>query len=247
MMMPTPTNAQSRNSWFRGWTLELKVHKQPITWLTLLMFVLYLLGILLGDPERPRNVYYFSEMAMFSVAVLLPLLLFQRDIGGGMEVLATYPVSLGQLVFRKWLLSLLLTVGLGVILMSVYAWFFGGIWTIRHPWNGAEAIPRAEMSVYSLILQNLPAYVLLNSLTIVGIVLFRRIYGGLVLGFAVWVMDSLSFGDWLGRWTLYASYLKKSYSFPQNRIGLLIASLLLLAFAVWLMGRRERWISAEEE
>jgi len=46
---------------------------------------------------------------------------------------------------------------------------------------------------------------------------------------------------------LYASYLKKSYSFPQNRIGLLIASLLLLAFAVWLMGRRERWISAEEE
>src|SRR5690606_29165703 len=159
--------------------------------------------IVLGDPERPRNVYYFSEMAMFSVAVLLPLLLFQRDIGGGMEVLATYPVSLGQLVIRKWLLSLLLTVGLGIILMSVYAWFVGGIWAILRPLSGAGAIPWVVMGFCLRAFLNMPGYVLLISLTIVGTLLFRRIYGGLVLCFAVWAMYSLTFGDWLGRWTLY--------------------------------------------
>lgn len=244
--MPMPTDA--RRSWFRGMSLELKVHKQPMAWLALLLFAVYVLSILLSDPARPRNVYYFSEMAMFSLALILPLLLFQREIGGGgMEVIATYPVSLSMLAFRKWLLAIVLTAALAVLLMSVYAWHFGGIWTLRYPWNGAEAIPKAEMNAASLMLQNLPAYVLLISLSIAGIVAFRRIYGGLILGFAVWVLDTISSGEWLGRWTLYASYLRKYHSFPQNRIGLLIASLLLLAFAVWLIGRRERWISVEEE
>lgn len=235
-------------SGFRGLSLEFKVHKQPMAWLALLLFAVYLLSILLSDPSRPRTVYYFSEMALFSVALIIPLLLFQREIGGGgMEVIATYPVSLRVLAFRKWLMAIGLTAGLGIILMSVYAWHFGGIWAPRHPWNGAEVIPKAEMTAGSLILQNLPAYVLLISLSVAGIVAFRRIYGGLVLGFAVWVLDTISSGEWLSRWTLYASYLKKQHSFPQNRIGLIIASLLLLAFAVWLIGRRERWISVEEE
>ncbi len=224
------------------------MHKQPMAWLAMLLFAVYLLSILLSDPDRPRTVYYFSEMALFSMALIIPLLLFQREIGGGgMEVIATYPVSLRMLAFRKWLMAIGLTLGLGFVLMSVYAWYFGGIWAPRHPWNGAEVIPKAEMSAGSMILQNLPAYVLLISLSVAGIVAFRRIYGGLVLGFAVWVLDTISSGEWLGRWTLYASYLKKQHSFPQNRIGLLIASLLLLAFAVWLIGRRERWISVEEE
>ncbi|MGG3455591.1 hypothetical protein [Paenibacillus rhizolycopersici] len=244
-MMQLRTDARS---WFRGVTLELKVQKQPMAWLALLLFVVYILGIVLSDPGRPRNVYYFSEMALFSLAIIIPLLLFQREIGGGgMEVIATYPISLRMLAFRRWLVSILLTAGLGMVLMSVYAWHFGGIWTLRYPWNGAEVIPQAEMTAGSLILQNLPAYVLLISLSTAGIIAFRRIYGGLVLGFAVWVLDTMSSGEWLGRWTLYASYLKKTYSFPHNRIGLLIASLILLAFAVWLIGKRERWISVEEE
>lgn len=244
-MMQMRTDARS---WFRGLTLELKVQKQPMAWLGLLLFAVYILSILLSDPGRPRNVVYFSGMALFSLAILLPLLLFQWEIGGGgMEVIATYPVSLRMLAFRRWLLAILLTAGLGMILMSVYAWHFGGIWTARYPWNGAEVIPKAEMTAGSLILQNLPAYVLLISLSTAGIIAFRRIYGGLVLGFAVWVLDTMSSGEWLGQWTLYASYLKKTYSFPHNRIGLLIASLILLVFAVWLIGKRERWISVEEE
>ncbi|MGG6314433.1 hypothetical protein [Paenibacillus macerans] len=236
------------DGWVRGVGLDLKVHKQPIAWLTLLVFALYVISIVLSDPARPRNVYYFSEMGMFPVAVMVTVLLFQREIGGGgMEVIATYPVSLRLLAWRKWLLAILLTAGLDIVWMGGYRWRFGTLATVRYPWNGAEAIPKSEMSMLALLLQTLPAFILLISLTVAGIVAFRKIYGGLILGFGVWVLDTISSGELLGRWTLYTAYLQKWHSFPLNRMALLAGSLLLLAYAVWLIGRRERWISVEEE
>lgn len=236
------------DSWSRGLSLDVKVHKQPMSWLTLLIFGLYLLAILLSDPERPRTVYYFSEMGMLPLAVMVTLLLFQREIGGGgMEVIATYPVSLRMLALRKWALAILLTAGLGIVWMMVYLWKFGAIVTVRYSWSGAEPVPKSEMGITALLLQTLPAYVLLISLAAVGIVVFRKIYGGLISGFSVWMLDTISSGSLLGRWTLYTAFLEKEHSFPANRLILLLAALLLLAFAVWLIGRRERWITVEEE
>ncbi len=235
-------------SWSRGLGFDVRLHKQPMAWVTLLVFGLYLLSIVLSDPERPRTVYYFSEMGMFPVAIMLTLLQFQRELGGGgMELIATYPVSLRALALRKWGMAILLTLGLGAVLMSVYLGRFGTITTVRYPWSGAAPIPKSEISVAALLLQNLPAYVLLVSLTVAGIIGFRKIYGGLILGFAVWMLDTISGGSWLGQWTLYASYLRPGDSFPMNRFALLTASALLLGFAVWLIGRRERWIAVEEE
>lgn len=65
----------------RGYSFDLKLQKQPVAALVLFVFILYLISIMLGD--KPRTVYYFSEMGMYPLVIMLMLLLFQREIGEG--------------------------------------------------------------------------------------------------------------------------------------------------------------------
>ncbi len=231
----------------RGAFLDLKVQKQPVALLVLVIFILYLISILTGDQGRPRTVYYYSEMGMYPIVIMLTMLLFQREIGGGsMEMIATYPVSLRLIAVRKWILGLIYASVLNIGWMVVYLIKFGGISTVMYPWSGAEGVKRST-GILPLLLQTMPAFMLLASVTLLGMVLFRKTYGGLALGFSLWVLDTVSGGKWLSGWTLYASLLPDGASFPINRIVLLAAAAAMLGCSIWLIGLRERWIMEEEE
>ncbi|RCX12805.1 hypothetical protein DFP94_12311 [Fontibacillus phaseoli] len=229
----------------RGYIFDLKIHKQPVTALMLFIFILYLISIVVGD--KPRTVYYYSEMGMYPIVIMLMLLLFQREIGGGsMEMIATYPVSLRLIAVRKWVLTLLYASLLSIGWMAVYLLKFGQISTIMHSWGGGEAVKKGT-GIFPLLLQTMPAYMLLASITMVGMVVFRKTYGGLALGFTLWVVDTISGGNWLSGWTLYSTFLPEKASFTANRVMMILAAAALLAAAVWLIGKRERWIVEEEE
>lgn len=231
----------------RGAFFDLKIQKQPVALLVLVIFFLYVASILTGDPARPRTVYYYSEMGMYPIVIMLTLLLFQREIGGGsMEMIATYPVSLRLIAVRKWVLALIYASLIDIGWMAVYMMKFGEISTLMYPWNGAEGVKRSA-GVVPLMLQTMPAFMLIASVTLLGMVLFRKTYGGLALGFSLWTFDTVSGGEWLSGWTLYAIFLPDGASFPINRAVLLTAAAAFLGCSVWLIGRRERWIMEEEE
>ncbi|GIO87767.1 hypothetical protein J25TS5_46990 [Paenibacillus faecis] len=231
----------------RGLSFDFKLQKQPVAGLVVLIFLLYLIGILSGDPNRPRMVYYFSEMGMFPLVIMMTLVMFQRELGGGgMEMIATYPVSLHLIALRKWLLALGYASVLNVGWMLVYLAKFGEIKTLMYPWSGGEGV-KVSTGIPALMLQNLPAFMLLSSLTLAGMLIFRKTYGGLVSGFSVWVLDTISRGDLLKGFTLYTEFLPVDGTFVANRLVLLAGAGGLLGFSLWLIGKRERWILEEEE
>ncbi|GAA0137373.1 hypothetical protein YSY43_42140 [Paenibacillus sp. YSY-4.3] len=227
--------------------LDLSIGKQPLFLLTLLIYFTYWAAIWLADPYRPQTVYYYAEMGMFPIVIMLTVLLFEREIGGGsMEIIATYPVSLRLMAVRKWILSLVLSALAGVGWMAMYRMKFGGIESVMYPWDGGEAVSR-QAGYLPLLLQTLPAYMLLASVTVLGITWFQKLYGGLMIAFALWMLDTVSAGRILGGFTLYTAYLMEGSSFIANRVILLVLASFLLLLAGGIMGSRERWIGREEE
>ncbi|GGG14583.1 hypothetical protein [Paenibacillus aceti] len=231
----------------RGFQFDWRLHKQPVAILAILLLLLYLISIVTGQADKPRVVSYYAEMGMFPLVIMFTTMMFQHEIGGGgMEIIATYPVSLRLIAWRKWLSAVLLSLLASLIWMSVYLYKYGMIRTKFYPWNGGEAVFRSG-GILELLLQALPAYLLLASLTLVGIIVFRSIYGGLLSGFSIWILDTISGGRLLASFTLYTAYLPREASFPLNRVTMLLVSVLLLGLALWLIGYRERWIGREEE
>lgn len=231
----------------RGLSFDFKLQKQPVAGLVVFVFLLYLISILTSNPDRPRTVFYFSEMGMFPLVIMLTLVMFQRELGGGsMEMVATYPVSLRLVALRKWLLALGYASILNVGWMLVYLAKFGGIKTVMYPWSGGAGA-KLSTGIPALMLQNLPAFMLLSSLTLAGMLIFRKTYGGLVSGFSVWVLDTISRGDLLKGFTLYTEFLPVDGTFVANRLVLLAGAGGMLGFSLWLIGKRERWILEEEE
>lgn len=227
--------------------LDLSIGKQPLFLLTLLIYFTYWAAIWLADPYRPQTVNYYAEMGMFPIVIMLTVLLFEREIGGGsMEVIATYPVSLRLMAVRKWILALVLTGLAGVGWMAMYRMKFGGIVNVMHPWNGGEAVSR-QAGYLPLLLQTLPAYMLLASVAVLGIAWFQKLYGGLIIAFALWILDTVSAGRILGDFTLYTAYLTEGSSFIANRVILLVLAGSLLLLAGGVMGSRERWVGRDEE
>lgn len=227
--------------------LDLNIARQPLFFLTLIIYLSYWVVILTGDADYPQTLYYYSEMGMFPVVIMLTVLLFEREIGGGsMEVIGTYPVSLRIMAVRKWALGLVLAVLAGMGWMAVYRIKFGEMMTVMYPWNGGEAVSR-QAGYLELLLQTMPAYMLLASVAVLGIAWFQKLYGGLILSFAVWVLDTVSLGSVLKDWTLYAAFLPQDSSFIANRVILLVCACLFLLLGVRLIGIRDRWIGREEE
>ncbi|WP_055105257.1 hypothetical protein [Paenibacillus ihumii] len=227
--------------------LDLNMGKQPLFVLTLLIYLSYWVVILTGDAKYPQPVVYFAEMGMFPIVIMLTVLLFAREIGGGgMEVIATYPVSLRLMAVRKWVLALVLSALAGMGWMAVYRIKFGAIVTDMHSWSGGEAAFRKTGGL-ALLLQTLPAYMLLASVAVLGIVWFQKLYGGMALSFALWVLDTMSAGSILGGKTLYTAYLPEDSSFLLNRFILGAFAVLILLVALGLIGVRERWIGRDEE
>lgn len=231
----------------RGSRFDWRLYKQPVALLTIILLISYFIGIITGQPDKPRAVNYIAEMGMFPLVIMFTILMFQHEIGGGgMEIISTYPISLRLIALRKWFNVVLLSVLASLLWMMVYLFKYGEISTDMYPWNGAKGAFRAA-SMPELLIQVLPAYLLLASLTMAAIIVFRSIYGGIIAGFALWILDTISGGSLLSSFTLYTAYLPQEASFPINRLVLLLASALLLAIALWLIGYRERWIGREEE
>jgi len=231
----------------RGTRFDWRLHKQPVALLSIILLISYLLGIVTGQPDKPRAVNYIAEMGMFPLVIMFTILMFQHEIGGGgMEIISTYPVSLRLIALRKWLNAILLSVLTSLLWMTVYLFKYEEISTNIYSWSGSKYTFRAA-SIPELLIQVLPAYLLLTTLTLAGIIVFRSIYGGLITGFALWILDTISGGRLLSSFTLYTAYLPQEASFPINRLVLLLVSALLLGIAIWLIGLRERWIGNEEE
>ncbi|AWB46010.1 hypothetical protein DCC85_18765 [Paenibacillus sp. CAA11] len=226
--------------------IDLKIYKQPAVWLCLAIYAAYLLSILSGDPDKPRTVYYYSELGMFPLSIIITGALFQRELSGGTEVLASYPVSLGLMTLRKWLLSVMLVLLAHVGWMGTYLWKYGGIRAKLYSWSGGE--PSVSLvSPLQLLQQITPAYLFLMALTTCCILLVHRVYVGLLISFGIWILETLTSGLIMARWTLYATYLPPRASYTANRVGLMVGCIFLLVIAVVLAGRRSRWLSKEEE
>ncbi|GIP24438.1 hypothetical protein [Paenibacillus sp. J22TS3] len=226
--------------------IELRLVRQPLAWMITLLYLLLLFTMVTGSPDAPRPVYYYNEMAMFVFAVMTTVLLFHNEIGGnGMEVIASYPISLARLTMRKWLLCLV-ALGLAEVgWTTVYGLKYGTVTTLMYTWKDTSSLVGTHAA--ALFIQALPSYMLISALTIAGIIVTRTLYGGMAAGFGYWMLDSISSGDLLKDYTLYTAYLPEQASFSWNRTVYVTASLILLAGSAWLASRRHRWISREEE
>ncbi|MNJ32524.1 ABC-2 family transporter protein [compost metagenome] len=214
---------------------------------TLAYFIFLIATIFTADPARPRSTLNYTELGMFPLIIMVMTLLLGREFGGnGMEILATYPISLRWLAFRKWLLAIGLTLLANLGWMLCYILYFGKLRSSLYMWDGSDKIV-SENALIPLFIQGLPAYLLVVSLVLCGTIIFQKTYGGLLFGFTYWIMDTLSSGQLLFPFSLYSNFLVHDHQFTGNRVALLLAAVLLLGIALWLVGRRERWIGREEE
>lgn len=227
--------------------MQWRLVKEPVFLWTMAYFIFLLVTIFTGDPAQPRLTFYYSEMGMFPLIIMVMTVLLGREFGGGgMEMIATYPVSLRWLALRKWLGTLIYIAIANIIWMIAYIMQFGKLEPWIYTWREGTKVV-SENAFFALFMQGLPAYMLMASLVLLGTVLFQKTYGGLLFGFSLWALDTLSGGGVLRKFTLYANLLEKITWFTANRITLLLLTALLLAIALWLTGHRERWISKEEE
>lgn len=211
-------------------------------------YFIFLIGtILIADPDRPRSILSYTELGMFPLIMMIMALLLGREFGGGgMEIVATYPISLRYLAFRKWLLAIVLTFLVNLIWMLCYILHFGKLKSSLYLWDGSDKIV-VENALIPLFIQGLPAYLLVASLVLCGTIIFQKTYGGLLFGFTYWILDTLSSGQLLSPFSLYTEFLIGDKQFTSNRIAVLVIAILLLGIALWLVGIRERWIGREDE
>lgn len=227
--------------------MQSRLVKEPIFLWTMAYFIFLLVTIFIADPTKPRLTFYYAEMGMFPLIIMVMTVLLGREFGGGgMEMIATYPVSLRWLAFRKWLGTLIYIAMANIIWMIAYIVRFGKLEPWLYTWGEGTKVV-SENAFFALFMQGLPAYMLMASLVLLGTVIFQKTYGGLLFGFSLWAIDTLSGGGLLRRFTLYANLLEKDTWFTANRIALLLLTALLLAITLWLTGLRERWIGKEEE
>ena len=220
--------------------------KSPLVWVPIVYIMLLLLSIWISDPEEPKHITVYNETALLPMIPMLCALLLQREIGGGaMEMLAAYPVSLGGMALRKWVLTLAAAAMLQAAVMSAYGLHFGGRQTVLYSYAGLPPV-KAEAGIGQLLLQALPAYAALASICMFVMLLTKKTYGGLIAAYAVWMAEMLSGGELLSGAVLITGHIPKEISFVQNRLILTAAAAALLLASCLAAERRSRWIIAED-
>jgi len=228
------------------WWVELKGLKGWMLIMPLLYYLLLLASILLADSDRPRNLFYYNEMAFLPLLVMLVVLFFQREFGGSsMEIYATLPISFGGMLVRKAVLLVCATILLHLGWTLFYWLKFHQLRAGVYHYFTDQAM-REETRWLPLFLQALPEYLIIMATTMLTIILFKRLYGGMLAGFLIWMIEVLSGGSLFAHLSLLTINLPREGSFTVNRFLLILFSILFFLISLWLINRRQRWILHEE-
>lgn len=201
-----------------------------------------LVPLILAD--RPLNVFYYNEMGAVLLAIMATGTLFQRELSGSqMELFATYPTSLAGMVVCKaaWALGIVLVFCL--IWTRVYLWKFPGmVSAIPIPWSGTQ--PGAPVTEIDLFILAVPGYLAVIGIALVSMVAAKRTHVGLLIGFGLWLWQSLE-GPGLGNASLFTAYLPQNAPLLANRLAWAGIGGVCVALAAGLAERRERWVGVD--
>lgn len=225
------------------WLEDLKSLRGAWLFTAGVFYVLFLLSFLLSD--EPRDLFFFNEMFMIPLVILITVVLFQKEFGGYFtEVFATLPLSMGKLIMRKLLQLFLAIVLLHGLWSFLYRLKFNELQTTVYSYFNEGIVQ--ESSWIDLFLQSAPSYAAATSVTLTGLVLTKKVYGGLGAGFALWMFEVISQGRFLGQWTFFTVHIPEGISFTGNRMGLLSAFVILVAFSIFLASKREKWLISDD-
>ena len=195
---------------------------------------------------EPRDLFYLNEMFMIPLVVLGTVLILQREFGGYFsEIYATFPVSMPLMMLRKILQLYVFIATIHLFWTVIYRVKFGSMKTVLYYYKTDEAVFQ-EVSWLNLFVQSVPAYLVITGVTLLGMVLTKKVYGGLGAGFAVWMFEVISTGGITGEWTLFTIFIPMETAFARNRLGLLAIFIVLLLLSFWWANKREKWIVADD-
>lgn len=207
-------------------------------------YSLFLLSFLLS--EEPRDLFFLNEVFMLPLVILLTIIVFQKEFGGYFsEVFATFPLCMAAVVGRKCVQLFIVVTAVHLIWVTLYRLTFGQLQTVAYDYENQEMV-FTDLSWLELFAQGLPAYGLAAAVTVTGLIFTKKVYGGLGAGFALWMIEVLTMGAFLGRWTLFTMYMPDGATFAGNRTGLAAAAIVLLLMAAVWAGRREKWLTADD-
>lgn len=218
-------------------------------------FLLAIVGCYLGyvtliaTSRYPRDLFFLNEMFMLPVVSMATVMFYQRELGGYFsEIYATFPVSMTGMILRKLGQLLVFITVFHLAWTWVYLSSFGKMETLVYSYHNQPPY-WGEISWLQLFSQSVPTYLLLAVLTLLGMVLTKKIYGGLGAGFSLWILEGLSRGEMLQDLTLYTVYLPESpdnTAFVVNRMLLITISLALLTLSIYWANQRHKWIITDE-
>lgn len=192
--------------------------------------------------EYPRDLYFLNEMFMLPLVVLCTVSFFQREFGGFFsEIYATFPLSFFSMIVRKLVLLYSLIALIHFSWVMTYVAKFDKMETVLYSYV-KDVGQFQEVSWLQLFLQALPAYFIFTAVTLLAMVVTKKVYAGIGVGFAIWLVEVISMGQITKRWTLFTVYIPEDASFVVNRLGLVIVSLIVIIISIFWANKREKWI-----
>lgn len=225
---------------------DLKGLKNLMIIVPILYYALLLSSIIFADADRPRTIFYYNEMAFLPLIVMLTVVYFQHELGGRMmEIYSTFPLSFAQMLIRKLGLIVMTTLIVHLGWVLVYKLKFDSFNCTIYYYSG-NAPQFTEISWFQLWIQAFPEYLMMIGITMLFMILTKRLYGGLAAGFTLWMIEVLLNGQIASSVSLFTNHLPEEVPFIMNRLLLLGLFVLCMMISIMLMNRRERWVIQQE-
>ncbi|OUM91150.1 MAG: hypothetical protein BAA01_09660 [Bacillus thermozeamaize] len=225
---------------------DLKGLKGPFFLAIVGYYLCYVLLIVTSREPHDLFLFFLNEMFMLPLVIMATVMFYQREFGSTFsEIFATLPVSMTRMILRKLWQLMVFIAAFHFSWASIYLGAFGKMESLVYSYRG-DAPYFGEISWLQLISQSYPAYVVMIMLTLSGMVITKKIYGGLAAGFSLWLLEGLSKGEMLHSLTLYTVYLPEDIPFAVNRMLLLAIGSALLAFSIYWANQRHKWIVTDE-
>ncbi|MCR6109617.1 hypothetical protein HXA35_04610 [Bacillus sp. A301a_S52] len=218
------------------------------TWLFVMLgcYGLFLSSFVFVDADNPRDLFYLNELFMIPLVTLMTVLVFQKEFGGYFsEVFATFPLKMWEVIVRKFTQFIILLAGVHLLWVEIYRLKFGLLQTVTYDYSNHEMI-YTKLNWLELFSQSFPSYIFVAAVTVLGLVFSKKVYGGLGAGFGLWMLEVLTNGGFLGRWTLFSVYIPEEIPFIENRISLIVAAIILGIVSVLWAERRAKWVASED-